>query len=559
MSKFYPERFPEVKKDDPRYQTEYEVYSLFQRVLGENWFVFYNVNWVGMRTQSGGMEDGEIDFLLAHPEKGILIVEVKGGGVEYDSKLGKWFTVNRAGEKIEIKNPFEQAKVNKYHIIEKLKETPYLKDRRILIGTCVFFPSLTQISNFLGSSYPSEIVLTMGDENMIPQKLEKILGYWKSDSQNTVVPEMDTMKRLELLFGKSFSFTQSLGSYLSMVKDKIIELTEEQYSLLENLESNSKMKISGGAGTGKTMLAIEKAKRLAEEGIQTLFVCYNANLANHVSSSIGKKPNLFVKSFHSLCKYFDQLALAEMGNGRRIDYDQHDPIFYNEILPKRLLDSLSEVLMRFGAIIVDEGQDFMKNWWVPLELLLSLPEKGIFYIFYDERQKLYDTELHFPFPKQIMSFNLNKNLRNTKAIFEFASKYEKIKTISHKHAMEGEPVERVECKDISFLRNELTRRLQKLIINEKISKDKIAILSVAGIHKDSNLGEAKALSAFALTNELALWGEKIFYDNVRRFKGLEADYVFLVDIDSKSRPISFWEELMYVGITRARAKLVLFG
>ncbi|TGM78604.1 DUF2075 domain-containing protein [Leptospira levettii] len=558
MPEFYPEKFPEEKKNDPRYQAEYKVYDSLKTTLSGDWYVFYNVNWVGKRRSDGTIDDGEIDFVLAHPDKGVLVVEVKGGGIEYDAKLSRWSSIDRNKVKHDIKDPFEQAKANKYFIITKLKEANFLKDKKILIGTCVVFPSISSIPNYMGASFPSQAVVLNGDLNSIDTKILNILEYWKADSSIVAKPERDVIQRLVSVFGKSFSLKPTLGSYISEVNDKIVQLTEEQYRLLDNLDRTAKVAISGGAGTGKTMLAVEKAVRLANEGIQTLFVCYNSNLADYVQDSVGNLPNLTIKTFHSLCQFFDKMASIE-NPGVRLDYNKKDQNYFDNILPDRLMSALEKVSLRFNAILVDEGQDFQKHWWIPLEELLGNKETGIFYIFYDERQRLYDTEQHFPFAGKMLPFTLNTNLRNTKSIFEYAKKYEKVPSMPHAFALEGEPVDFIDCKDKLFLRSELARKLQKFIINEKVPKGKIAILSVNGINQSSDLGETDAIAAFSTTNNLSEWGNKIFYDTVRKFKGLEADVIFLIDVDFSKLNDLFQNELLYVAITRAKAKLIVMG
>ena len=557
MADFYPEKFPELKRENPLFQAEGKVYDAFQKELKGEWNLFYNVNWIGKRRPERGNEDGEIDFLLAHPEKGILVIEVKGGGIEYDARSRNWHSIDRNSIKNPIKDPFQQAKENKYYLIQKLKEAAFFAQKKFLVGTAVFFPSISSFSGSSEASHPSQCVLTSSDIGKLEQKLLEILKYWKADDSTLELPGRDCIQRLQSLFGKSFSVKPALGAYVEEVRNKAMELTEEQYELLENLEKVKKMSISGGAGTGKTMLALEKAVRLAKDGQNTLFVCYNENLAKYIRDSAGKIKNLTVSTFHSLCRLYDRMALDALP-GTVLEYNAYDENYFNNILPDRLLGALEKVNNRFNAVIVDEGQDFRKNWWVPLELLLSHSEDGLFYVFYDEYQKLYDVEMHLSFQGKMMHYHLRRNLRNTKEIFGLARRFDRGKTESHRSALNGDPVEFVECRDAQFLRDELKRRIQKMIVNERISKERIAILSLDKRQSHLGLGETDALGPFRLSSDLNEWGNAVFYDSVRRFKGLEADIVFLIDIPNRKDLLS-QTDLLYVGITRGRSVLTFLG
>ena len=59
-------------------------------------------------TVNGKPRQGEADFVLAHPEWGIVTVEAKGGTIRYDARTGSWFTTGRTGEH-EIKDPVALA------------------------------------------------------------------------------------------------------------------------------------------------------------------------------------------------------------------------------------------------------------------------------------------------------------------------------------------------------------------------------------------------------------------------------------------------------------------
>ena len=87
------------------------------RSLPSNWLVLFSVPWVGT-TYSGRKYDGEADFVIFAPSYGMLVIEVKGGRVESDPVTGSWTSIDRSEKRHVIKNPYEQAKKEKYALLD---------------------------------------------------------------------------------------------------------------------------------------------------------------------------------------------------------------------------------------------------------------------------------------------------------------------------------------------------------------------------------------------------------------------------------------------------------
>ena len=77
MAKIYPERLPVSIHDDPKRNAERRVYAALKS-LSSPYLVFYSVHWQTISNYRG-MEEGEADFVITHPDKGIVVLEVKGG------------------------------------------------------------------------------------------------------------------------------------------------------------------------------------------------------------------------------------------------------------------------------------------------------------------------------------------------------------------------------------------------------------------------------------------------------------------------------------------------
>src|SRR5690606_6411963 len=120
--------------------------------------------------------------------------------------------------------------------------------------------------------------------------------------------------------------------------------------------------IEGCAGSGKTMLALEKARQLAGQGFDVLLLCFNAPLAEYLYERAPEGVSVF--HFHGLCKHLAK----EAGIGYRAHRSEEE--YYNEVLPNMLLDAIDELGPQYDALIVDEGQDFRDTWWEILAFLL---------------------------------------------------------------------------------------------------------------------------------------------------------------------------------------------
>ncbi len=163
--------------------------------------------------------------------------------------------------------------------------------------------------------------------------------------------------------------------------ERLISLTERQMLILDFLSTRRRAAIKGCAGSGKTMIAMEKARRLASEGFEVLLICYNAALATYLAKSAPE--GVTVMNFHGLCREF----IKEGGFVLRPVKDQQE--LFDTVMPEMLLEAIDKIGPQFDAIIVDEGQDFKENWWLPLVSLLHDQDQGILFVFYDDNQNIY--------------------------------------------------------------------------------------------------------------------------------------------------------------------------
>lgn len=547
MAKCFPEIFPTHKSKDPKLRAERVAYKALCEQLPNEYTVFYSASWQGAG-RGGHKRDCEIDFLVVHPVKGILILELKGGGITYDANQDQFFSHSAGGKSYSIKNPYDQAKTNKYLLLDKLKSRRDWDRGKIAMAHGVIFPDVNQGVGSQGLPFPQELTMYVNDLENVLKKIEDIFLY-EAERVPHVTEQLQVsgVEYFKNLFARSFELKIPMIVGLRADEDRIIQLTERQFAILDFLSFQRRALIKGGAGTGKTILAIEKAKRLAIDGFRTLLLCYNKSLATFIQSSIQNNINFNADTFHGFC-----LKLSYESGLLRPGGVPQDPAFYNDALPEILLQALDKTENRYDAIIIDEGQDFRANWWEPIQFALSDPDDGILYIFYDDYQRVMLSDEKPDYPIDTQPFILNQNLRNTKAIFESAKLYSPESLTVNSGGPEGTAVERISIKSQDRdLAKAISKVLHRLVNVESVPISDIVILT----GKDQKSTLLNGMDQTGVFN-LSFGGIKkgcVFMDTVRRFKGLERSVVIFVEYGA----ITTNNALMYVAMTRARTHLIM--
>lgn len=557
MAIIWPHSLPPEVTADPMRAAEIRVFQKLERELPDPFVVFYSKPW--LKIDSYGNEiDGECDFLIAHPEKGFLVLEVKGGSIEYAPETDIWTSWNRYGAKHEIRNPFKQAVESKYAVIRKLKEGKGIRSRKYFIARHgVVFVDCPVPKEGLGAESPRNIVC---DCDQFDNTFEKwILSRFadKSEVDRTESPlGKEGMERLHELFAKPFLLEIPLRNMLEEDETEIETMTRQQFRLLRSIEENPRIAIPGGAGTGKTVLAVREASNCAKKGMRTLFTCYNDGLVAQIRENFRRRHiiGIEVLNFHELCIQFALDARLEIPKEPKNKELKHD--YFEETLPWLLSVAVKKISKRFDAIIVDEGQDFRPGWWKPLlETLNPVPESRL-RIFYDNNQQLYNESNSLPERLEAAKVRLDENLRNTQRIFRLVEKHYTGPSIDSK-TPEGLEINWVELVKENEIQDAILADLGIMLNEEKIAPERIAVLFHSS---DEAKRFAKTARGQGMESRICseISGEnrnKITVDTVRRFKGLESATVML----GMTEPLVRDRELIYVAISRAKTFLGIYG
>lgn len=551
----------EAQLNDLPSQAEAKVYRALRDKLPQEYVVFFQVGWI-LRREEEQAKDGETDFLVCHPDHGYLCIEVKGGGVGFDATIGEWFSVDRHQQKHHINNPINQALKAKYSIRSKLNEHPRWRDLSLgnaLRGHAVFFPDVGDANVLSRPDMPTALIGLAKNMHAPKAWIDAAFAYWGNDTGHFTPLGRKGVEVIREVFARSFVVAPLVSSRLAEQEARRLVLTKDQTRVLDFLRSHRRVAVSGGAGTGKTVLALEKARRLATEGFKTLLTCYNRQLADHLASLCAGTANLDVMSFHQLCHR--QVEKANHASGRdlvaeaKVTYPGKD--LYEVQLPNALAYSLEVLPDRYDAIVCDEGQDFREEFWVPLELLLADYDRSPLYVFYDDNQNIYARAGTFPIRDE--PFTLTTNCRNTAPIHAAAYKHYKGVPVAPPEN-EGDEVQFDEAPGRDAQVAKINTRIVDLIARQGVSPGDITVLIADALRKADYYATLRRLPL----PKPATWLEEgirgtntVLIDTIQRFKGLESPIVILWGLDAID--LARNEELLYVGMSRAKSLLVVVG
>lgn len=559
MAKMYPEldetQLAALSAD--RRDGEARVYRACRDSLDDSWLVKYRLQ---ITTDERPPRDVEADFALFHPNLGILVIEVKGGrNIDYDAQTETWRATGPYAGPQKL-DPVGQAKKAKYAVLSELHAAPGWSAGRIHAEHAVFFPHVDEVDRLGGPELKSWQRGGHRELTYFKRWAETCLRSHRGDQERPLGPQ--GMAVAEGLFCRSRTARSLLSTDLAEEETVRLRLTEQQAAIFEHLTYHSRALISGGAGTGKTLLALMRAKDLARERKRTLLLCFNAPLGDHLKAIVekeGLQEYLHAMTFHELCKYGIQRTLQEKSIDLLAEARQVHPRGdeANVLFPEALARSILEFEdWRYDAILVDEAQDFRPEFNV-IEMLLSDETNSLLYLFYDVNQAVYTK----PSLSLVRTppYVLKKNCRNTRFIHDAAMRFYQGETMVPP-PIPGAEISLLTGAAADKQAERMRVELANLLSREKLRPEQIAVLIAPSARKRFYYDLLRPLSLprpIKWAFEEHRQSDTLLLDTVLRFKGLEADAVFiwgLDDIEPQDR-----RELLYVALTRAKSRLYLVG
>jgi hypothetical protein len=548
---------PKVEIDEISLKPERDTARCLVDRLPPDCVIYHSYPW--LRTDRNDrskktLREGETDFVIVLPSHGLLVLEVKGGEISYDPDTRDWSRVLASGRLRGIQDPFEQASRNLHYLEKTIKARGYQGASTLpfVYGYAVVFPDCEYQGPAPPGSEPA-IIFSASDLPFFDRRITSALNQWARGGDASRVKADDINKIIKSI-SPTFELLPVLFRKIEEQEEKLFRLTLEQQNLLVFLGANQRACIEGVAGSGKTMLAQAQAEKFADQGKTTLMVCYNKNLANWIHESISDEYRelITVKHFHGLCADWARQASIPFAPFEH-DIDQ----FWQEEAAELLMEAIDLVPQNFEAVIVDEGQDFYPNWWMPLEMINSNGDQGSMYVFYDPRQNLF-VDQRGSLPALGESYQLPTNCRNTKAIAGKCAEILNVEILTRAEAPYGVEPEVMVVESRYEVRKRIERFLIEWIKDGKLKSKQVAILSPQA-KKNSSLSDADALVGISITSELEVWkaDEGVLHSTVRGFKGLEADAIILIDVPQHDEQPYFSNSDRYVACSRAKHLLVI--
>lgn len=547
---------------------ERRVFALLQKDSGtKDWTVFHSLN---LSHRPSGPY-GEIDFVAVIPTEGIVCLEVKGGRVSCQN--GVWLTKNRYGKIARLKrSPFQQAREGMFALRDKITKHFGRNSAQSCfpIGCATVFhdvacPPITPEFERVDVIDTEDLKGPISKPilHLAEHRLRQLSEKWKRFPDQSEVEAINTYLRPD------FDQVVAKSKRIARSEESLLRLTEEQYLRLDELEANPRCFFAGAAGTGKTMLAVEFARRAALAGDKVIFICFNHLLGEQLRTQTeGLGVN--TGTWHGIAKKLI-LASSVRSDFQKAEAEANDggdpERFYKKLYPLYFKFALEELEYQFDVLVLDEAQDLCRP-----EILETLNlalrgglGKGRWAMFGDfVRQALYDETED---PVKILSHHskffvrskLTLNCRNTRKIAEETTLLAGFDEPPFGFGREeGLPVEHRYWNTNEELEISLSDTLAHLV-EDDIPVEDIVFLSPRRL-KNSCLSKIEQISGFPVVDSSLRANRSkrhcIKFSTIHAFKGLESKVVIVVDVEKAAE--SNWQSLMYVAMSRARSLLFMF-
>ena len=388
------------------------------------------------------------DFIVMHPRRGILILEVKDFRLSTLIQVNKqtWDIHTELGPKT-IPNPLEQARQYAHQVVRALErdaqlvhgDGPHKGKLAFPWSYGVVLPNITRAqferAELGGAIEPHRVICQdeMGEQvepealqsrlwDMFPYMIGGVMSLPQLQRVRWILFPEVRVQTTDELFDDSDE-TAQLPSIM-----RVMDLQQEQ--LARSLGDGHRV-IHGVAGSGKTMLLGYRAEHLAKA--QTpfskpiLILCYNEPLARQLARTMEAKDiadRVHAVHFHKWCR--DQL----LAYGQELPLQKLPRDAFFDDMVQRVINGVERRQIPSGqyqAVLIDEGHDFAPAW---LKLVVQMvdPSTNSLLVLYDDAQSIYERarKRNFSFKSvgiqaQGRTTILKINYRNTRQILQTAS------------------------------------------------------------------------------------------------------------------------------------------
>lgn len=526
---------------------------LFRRIeadLSDDWTALHSVGIARHRRKPWA----EADFVLVGPG-GVFVLEVKGGAVQ---RIERRWTTN--GKPLD-QSPIDQAAGAAAALYGDLAERlPAV--RAACVGHGVCFPDVR--FDVGGADVELDVVYDADDgSDGFDRYVTRLVNHWrdrlsaiKGRGPRPLAP-IDVDAVVELL-APDFDLVRSLRAETNEVLRDLVRLTDEQIDHFRAFEENARVIIRGSAGTGKTLLAVADAERMARAGASVLMVCQSNVLRDQLRMRLGGVRGVDVFAFQELCS--ELIRRAGLPDDRPSGTRSHE--YFDVWRPTAAMEAWAAIEdpPQWGVLVVDEAQDLLSG---PAAELLELLvdggwDGGRWRLFLDPVQDVFSAS-HADVVDRIspagFRVRLSVNCRNSGPIARDTA----IATgtaLSDTLSVDGpEPVWLIYADERE--QRKLVAQQLRGWLNGGLRPSDITILSpVRRVNSTLADGLPAGTPCSLIDGPLlnrADHPNAVQFATVAAFKGLESDVVLLLDAPSLGEIDK--AATLYVGMTRARVLL----
>ncbi len=481
----------------------------------------------------------EVDLLVAWPGVGFAIIEVKGGHVTCVD--GAWH--QGSGDHRHRIDPVGQAASARHALVELLRRRG-LGAATARSTHLVALPHSYVRTDWESAELPRTALVDRGDLEAGPHVVVgRVKRAIERLGRGRPLDVADAEHLVAYLAATLPGQSEALAA-VAAHETRLEQMTQDQARVLDLIALFPRARVIGGAGTGKTWLALEQARRRAKAGERVALLCYSRGLGRYFERMTAAwKPHerpAFVGLFHDLPLRWG----AEPGADDDGDYwERRLPLRLGELAAAQPWEEF------FDSAVVDEAQDFSDHWWPSLVRCLRKGADGGLFVFSDDAQRVFPREGEAPI--DLPPILLHENLRSTKQIAQVFSGLA-AQTLTPR-GLDGPPVRVVDVPAEAAV--PAADDAVDALLEEGWSPGQIALLTTQ--HRHPEQVNAVDVGGYAAYWDTFFTGEDVFYGHVLNFKGLERPAVVLTV--NGFRQAERARQMLYTGLSRARSLLVVVG